>query len=569
MFSAQKYFTGKISGLKVLVLLFCLLLVLLGIHWEINTYSPISLFQTVYYRPFSPFYPAAEDDKNTYQRQMGNSFKFKAPIGNEEAQMNVFWRKLFKGRNVQSAMDVIWDYQQEYLGSGAMEFMHRSPKWLVPSISDYKHMLTQTYSQTHLCVQITEFLRGVRTVGGSNFILAVRGSYSIDVSRSLDYFNGTYQVCTRYFESEIHVILTLYYYHFGAFRLERTGTDTTLQLICEKVILSIGKSVRVISRKHLDTIKKENLPFKHYYSRLSTNAFNLSTKTNTKLNSLEEYYAPGSVVFDILAKGAWVIYKGHWRLLYSNAIVARSPKRRTQHCLMEYSSVTFVGDSHLRYMFYYLVSFVTKPDTTWGRKLQFYLRTERFSFWWKAKGVPFNMYLKNLRRSLIRDSWEGFSYPKRKRGHLIVMSIGQHDIELSTFLDKRVGPGLYLENMYNSLLILKDIVGLARLKNLSLVWVAHPPFPGNYSFQANFRNNIILAALNQWLLPKIHMLGIPILNVYDKTFVLSDLDPCFGHYLCVTPGTGEAVGDAGIAMADLLLSLICSPRPAVINSTSS
>ena len=51
--------------------------------------------------------------------------------------------------------------------------------------------------------------------------------------------------------------------------------------------------------------------------------------------------------------------------------------------------------------------------------------------------------------------------------------------------------------------------------------------------------------------------GISVINIFDLTYVLNDINVCNGHYLCVDPSVHQIMGDPGRTMADLILTQIC------------
>ena len=62
------------------------------------------------------------------------------------------------------------------------------------------------------------------------------------------------------------------------------------------------------------------------------------------------------------------------------------------------------------------------------------------------------------------------------------MNSGHHDFEyIPGFVLFNGGPGLFITNRKQTVALIKDLVVIARTKNVHLVWITHPPFPFEYS----------------------------------------------------------------------------------------
>ena len=470
--------------------------------------------------------------------------------------MDIIWGELFKDLGAQSVSEIAAIYDKSYLSYLPLAFNRKTWGLEAHSPNDYHYTIgALTASHTHVCMQVKEF-RKQRTLGGSNFQMIIRGRSSIDVTRSIDYHNGSYLLCAKYFEPKVLILVNIYYQGFDAFVHSCTSNAEGLkQLFSREVFIKKKPNGEVL----IKDIRDLDVPNRN----VSLGDVLMVTKINTtqaqKHSTLIESYVKSHEVCDILHpdNSRWVIYKNQWRLLYKDHVVANANPMHINRCLMEYDSVTIVGDSHLRHLYYYVMTFVTGPDPTWSMKEHKDLRGGHLSFFWRPRGGEFNDYLESLRQDLLDNTWSGFNFHrKRTRGHVILINSGHHDFE------NLWGPSLFFMNQKRTVSLVKDLVVIARTKNIHLVWITHPPFQFEYSLDNACRNNFQLAAAHQWLLPRMIETGISVINIFDLTYVLNDVNVCTGHYLCVVPSVHQIMGDPGRTMANVILTQICPERGA-------
>ena len=483
---------------------------------------------------------------------------FEKPRGTEEAQMDIIWGELFKDLGVQSVSKIAAIYDKSYLSNLPFAFNRKIWRLEAQSSKDYNYtMNTLTASHTHVCMQVQEF-RKQRTLGGSNFQMIIRGRSSIDVTRSIDYHNGSYLLCAKHFEPKVLILVNVYYQGYDAFVRSCAAHAEGLKRLFSKEVFIQKKPNGEALIEDISDLDVQN-------KNISLGDVLTVTKINTnqtqKHSTLLERYVKSHEVCDILHpdNSRWVIYQNQWRLLYKDHVVANANPMHINKCLMEYDSVTIVGDSHMRHLYYYFMTFATAPDPTWSMKEHQDLRGGHLSFFWRPRGWEFNDYLESLRQDLLDNTWSGLNFHwKRKRGHVILMNSGHHDFEyIPGFVLFNGGPGLFITNRKQTVALIKDLVVIARTKNVHLVWITHPPFPFEYSLDKACRNNFQLAASHQWLLPLMTETGISVINIFDLTYVLNDINVCNGHYLCVDPSVHQIMGDPGRTMADLILTQIC------------
>ena len=478
---------------------------------------------------------------------------FEKPRGTEEAQMDIIWGELFKDVGVQSVSKIAAIYDKSHLSYLPLTFINKTSGLGVQSSKDYNYtMNTPTASHTHVCMQVQEF-RKHRTLGGSNFQMIIRGRSSIDVTRSIDYHNGSYLLCAKHFEPKVLILVNVYYQGYDAFVHSCAAHAEGLKRLFSKEVFIKKKPNGEVLIKDISDLDVQN---KNISLGDLLTVTKINTKQTQKHSTLIERYVKSHEVCDILHpdNSRWVIYQNQWRLLYKDHVVANANPMRINRCLMEYDSVTIVGDSHLRNLYKYFMTFVPAPDLTWTKERHTDLRGGHLSFFWRPRGREFNNYLESLRQDLLDNTWSRLNFHrKRKRGHVILMNSGHHDFEYPG------GPSLFITNQKRTVALIKDLVVIARTKNVQLVWITHPPFMFELSLDKSCRNNFQLAAAHQWLLPLMIETGISVINIFDLTYVLNDVNVCIGHYLCVK-SIHQITGDPGRTMANLILTQICPER---------
>lgn len=520
-------------------------------------------------RPLTlPIQPVVAGVLDVIDVQRENCPPFRNIKGQEESQLSVAWSKLFNFDKIHTVTEIIMHFEQHWLLSLPLFYKYKSKYELFhrPKVEDFQFGLSPlVYNGTHMCIRITETLRGSPTKGGSNFQLTIRGPSSIDTARSWDNFNGTYNICAQYYELHQNVFLTLHFTMYEAFIHQvGTKTDKSRNLMSSNIMLSPRDRTTIVSNVPFQLSVNESadsllnkVEEKHALSKLPRDVHQLSLMNGVTAH-LKERYVQSHEVCHAVSESHWVVYKSQWRLKYRGHIVGRPHPARLRDCLNEYDNVDIVGDSHLRLIYYYLLTFITGPYKDWEVKEHLDLKCGHFRFWWRPRGKDFLEYLQELKSSLIDEPLFGFTNRQsKKRGRLIVMGIGHHDIDIQKWDSILNGAGLYFSNMRKVLRLLSDIVELSRINDIKLLWLAHPGMQWKYTVVASGRNNYLLAAMNQWLLPQIIQLGIPVFNFFDMTFVLNDQDACSGHFLCVFPSKHVPEGHAGQAMADLLFTQIC------------
>lgn len=460
---------------------------------------------------------------------------------NELEQLFKFWKILFPEIcGVRSFLDMVRAHPSR--SSLVEDFYQRALSRPVNPLDLYKHeVLGPRYNESHVCFTILENISSRK--GGSSFQLTVRGLYTIHASRSIDFFDGTYEICSAYYEMSHNITLTMYFRDYRAFlqRILANNTDPIIHLFSSPITLSPNGPGTLV--------RDEKIPAILFTSQIATTG---EHKDHLPLpgTKWKERYIASHEVCQVFAKGHWVVFKNQWRLKYLDHVVARPHIEQTSKCLMEYDSILLAADSHMRHIFYYMTSFLTGPSTDWDYKSHLNLRYEHLAFAWYPKLDDYVQFLSELRDSLASGRFLGRLLKKKgKHGNLIMMNAGHHDIDW--------GAMRVFVRIEKVLTILRDIFILARKNNVRLIWLSHPPFPWKLTIKGYGRNNFILAGMNRWMITQLKRIGFEVIDYFDLIFSLNDYDVCNGHYMCVIPSTGEILGSPGQAIADLILYRIC------------
>ena len=383
-------------------------------------------------------------------------------------------------------------------------------------------MKNHARSGEHILIAIEETVRGNRTFGGSNFRVEMRG-YENVVCSTQDYRNGSYRVRCPVLSYCAFITVQVMYLNYDAFVVKH---QITLDLLI----------------------------YKRRWCPSTVGAFVGSQKCSASVT-------PPS------GRGRWRRNNQNWTWYENGCPVVFPDTSSIKQCLNKFHAIHLVGDSHVRYMSFAIIShFMTITNKFTGIKWNDY-NAGNVHFWWTKTADHAAKNLDTLRVKYKR---------KKEWKEVVLVSSGAWDMML-------FGPKHYMDNaertMFKSIRQLKQHPAWSGVPILFMNNVAFPPKHTLERFEIGFRSIFNIAAVNYWLNIRLNKLDVPVIDALSVINMRYDENVCGNHYLCLKPGESpkkqsrsrkyvpvsknpvsnpHITGTVGFTLADIVLTNICA-----------
>ncbi len=345
-------------------------------------------------------------------------------------------------------------------------------------------------------IHIKEYHLNQLSNGGSSFRVLIENTSQITLCDVIDYFNGSYVAQCHLGETCYNVSVVLSYTRFVAYS---------------------AKIPSVLRR----------LIWNHTYCPVISHA---------KPHIIRK--APECSI-DPEGRVSW--YKEHgrnWTIVVDQCKVDISDSTFFKSCIQTFSSITFIGDSHNRFNYYYVLYKLGLlnnhlPRTLWGDH-----NTGNIYF----KGVR---YAESSAKGINETVKQFGSLPGK---HVVIVNGGIWDLR-----DRGI---VNFMNAFSS--IMSAVIELKKTK-LRLIWLSSVSYPENIN--PDGRSNPGIGAINCWVNCQLKSLGV---EVFDISFSASNIrnedNVCHHHYLCKdTDTSSEIYGPVGEEIVHSLITYICQP----------
>ena len=246
-----------------------------------------------------------------------------------------------------------------------------------------------------LRVVIHETTRGNASSGGSNFRVNVTSAVHIQVCPVKDFFNGTYLVCCSLDRSlpvqQCTISISQQFCQFNAFKMFPSHT----KLIWNYTYMSLFNDTESV---YPPCKNVHNLSIVSGYWKRNEKTLN---------RSFNQY-----VIRDSSAPG-------------QHCIFPMMSEKTIKQCFTEKfnDDLTMMGDSHIRYAFYYLIQLTTGPSLS--RALHRNINVNMHHFQWKPLCKSVTIGLKNYLDERLKDRRLGSG----NFSDLLILGIGMWDLK--------------------------------------------------------------------------------------------------------------------------------------------
>ena len=213
------------------------------------------------------------------------------------------------------------------------------------------------------------------------------------------------------------------------------------------------------------------------------------------------------------------------------------------------SNIHVLGDSHLAYTFFYLISLVDKEAAArHADKVHNDMTIKSYHYYWATFQDTFQENLDKFIYNVRQHN--GTSV--QNEPHFLLMDAGTWDIS-------HYGPIGMVQNFTNRVIEpLKKLTSLIESEklNVTLVWQTMPSYPFDVPARGNWWRNVhVVGAINKYTCGHLAALGIPCLDAWPITLSWQNRAVCGNHMICAREG--EITGHSGMAVAHKLLRQVC------------
>ena len=227
------------------------------------------------------------------------------------------------------------------------------------------------------------------------------------------------------------------------------------------------------------------------------------------------------------------------------------PKDRIQKCYDAKfnNNIHVLGDSHLAYTFFYLISLVdNEAAARHAAKVHNDMTIKSYHYYW---ATFLNTFQENLDK-FINNVRQHNGTSAQNEPHFLLMDAGTWDIS-------HYGPIAMVQH-FTKLVIepLKKLTSLIESEklNVTMVWQSMPSYPFNIPARGKWWRNVhVVGAINKYTCGHLASLGIPCLDAWPITLSWQNRAVCENHMICAR--NGKITGHSGMAVVHRLLREIC------------
>ncbi len=334
--------------------------------------------------------------------------------------------------------------------------------------------------------------------GGSSFRVLLEYSRLITLCDVTDYFNGHYIIkCHLSGSLCYNITVILSYTNFGAFK-------------------SFGNVIPSF-RKTL---------WNYTYCTEATKQNVFSTHPNCSL------HPDGKV--------AWYKDEGrNMNIVIDNCKVNVPHTAVFKSCIKKLGSLTFIGDSHTRYNYYYLLYELGIMDRALTKQFGGNYKKDNIYY----KGVRYTESAAEKIHAVARQ------FQDAPGVHVIIANGGIWDLR-----DR--GPINFMQGFANVKAAVRDVLNNSK-NNMRFIWYSSLAFPEDIG--PDGRTNPGVAAINQWVKCELVPLGVEMFDIsFMASYIRNEEGVCNHHYLCISDDMPQVVyGDVGGEIMNTLMSYIC------------
>ena len=213
--------------------------------------------------------------------------------------------------------------------------------------------------------------------------------------------------------------------------------------------------------------------------------------------------------------------------------------------------ISVMGDSHVLYLFYYLVFLLDPESAKQARKTHHNKAIKTYRYLWTTVISDFRSKIGTLVRQL-RNNKHLFRDKTKNNNQLVILHSSSWDLG-------KYGPiGLIseLSGMVHSLRGLQTRL-LRQHINATLIWQTQPAYPSWGHFNNQYRRNShVIGAINRLICDRLSLLDIGCIDAWSLTLAWQEQPVCKDHMLCAKGGV--FTGEGGIMAAHKLIRSLCS-----------
>ena len=364
------------------------------------------------------------------------------------------------------------------------------------------HQLKEGYGGLFI---IEEKYKNMPTLGGSSFRVELYEYVENDIHFKLchirDHFTGNYTICCAAETQTWNISVFLMYTNYYAYHGKRSE-------------LPLLRLLKMFRSKHLKSASYEESASKYGYCDL-----------------------PPSMD----GRGHWMYRNKNWLWTSDDGCMLQSlTPTQLSSCLLNLNSLTFIGSSHMRYNWDYMIKFSPKGlnnslplkhGTVYQGKCYF----ERCTFASELYKIIFDIFNERGRKQLTLDD-------------VIAFQTGTWDVHETKDVSK-----LIFEEMPQVLKTVKKLKNMPQWAKARLVLFTPVGFPhGSTEPWRRKRNNYVLAALNALLVRHLRGTGCDIMDVFQVVYPRVDDSVDGIHYV-----KREKYTITGLNFLHLFLSNVC------------
>lgn len=458
-----------------------------------------------------------------------------------------------------------------------------------------------TTSHSPFVKEVMEFDKGSLTRGGTAFKATIGSTHSLELCTYTDQGNGTYIIqcpeCSLCHVIKIYIYAPMYasYYSqlkFAALRLiysenlpNRTPMDTlsfltrlTREKLCENPDFSktgrvwyfrngtseyeypaikseMKKSNATIIAKFNSnkkpsclTSRFDRFNFSCQYMYKSKQAVNNFKNKHLIANSHTFYDNDTSFQFyrvPFLDTNGWLSWQ------QGDCFVKKLKQDVLKRCIRSFHRIIFIGNSHLRYVYYYLLD-ALRIRTNLPRQLwdSHFVWNMEYHFASYIKNVIQKLKDSNLRSNFNSNGTVGnlprYSWSSRNKKVVILNTIFWE-------LYEDHGALKYINHLPKLLRYLRFIK--SRYPDIRLVWLN--TVPTRDFVVKTLRPNPQMAAMNSWTSKTMQSIGVEVFDQFSVLNLMTEESTDVIHYSRISPGLGRHSASIGDLANNLFLHMLC------------
>ena len=360
-----------------------------------------------------------------------------------------------------------------------------------------------------MTIKIDERVNGTTSHGGSNFRVEMHGEDN-EVCTAQDYTNGTYLVICPVLHSCVNITIQLKYINFDAYLLAK------------------------LAPANIPIARKKWCP----------------PKTFLQINSMHCGTEPSGG--DEISNGRWRHVNNTWQWVEKGRAIELLSKNKSKSCIDSARSIHIVGDSHTRYIAYYLIHMKSGILPSNLQKRGSFNKYGIY-FWWTT-------YVREMVNNLNTLRFSDHRKRNKTREDYLLLSTGAWDTAY-------IGLKQFIISFNESFIpALKQFMQDPVWSNTTIIYMNVSPSPPQRHFveAAGYRTNFGLAAVNYWVGRKMRKLGIPVVDAFNVIHLRNNENVCNNHYICYNKELGQPtvrqLGTVGYKVADIIIRFFCGKK---------